>query len=273
MAIFFIDILIDSETAQPMPVIFTMLFAATVTACISGIFGMAGGMVFMAVITLYLGVAEAMIVHGAVQSVSNISRAYLLRPHIRWDVFTNHFYGAVPVILLLSFLTFVPDKQLLFIVLGLLPFLLWLPRGLFQGDAEKPLHARICGALVIALNILAGVAGPALDFFYIKTAMTRQEIVATKAVTMVFSHLIKIAYYLVAVYTLLQTSAPISLANIPPWWFFVLAVPCAFLGTLFGTRILLHLKDVNFRSYTKYLVTLIGVYYLCRAAGYFGGIA
>lgn len=256
-----------------MPVIITILFAATITACISGIFGMAGGMIFMAVITLYLSVAEAMIVHGAVQSISNISRAYLLRPNIRWDVLKNHLIGALPVICLLSFISFVPDKRLLFIVLGLLPFLLWLPRGLFQGDAEKPWHARICGALVIALNILAGVAGPALDFFYVKTAMTRQEIVATKAVTMVFSHLVKIVYYTMTAFILASTPQAISLANIPPWWFFVAVIPCSFLGTLFGTRILHRIQDGNFKSYTKYLVTFIGIYYLCRAAGYFGGFA
>jgi len=54
----------------------------------------------------------------------------------------------------------------LFLVLGLLPLLLWLPRGILAGDAEKPAHAILCGAMVMGLNLSAGVAGPALDFFY-----------------------------------------------------------------------------------------------------------
>jgi len=220
----------------------------------------------MAVITLYLGVAEAMVVHGAVQSVSNSYRSYLLRPDIRWDVLGNHFIGALPVIILLAFVSYLPDKRFLFIALGLLPFLLWLPRRLFAGDAEKPLHAIFCGAIVMALNISAGVAGPALDFFYIKTALTRQEIVATKAITMFFSHMVKIIYF----------GIPLLLAadldGLPPWWFFLAAIPCIMLGTFVGTRILFRLKDINFKSYTRYLVTLVGVYYLCRAAGLFGGV-
>ncbi len=227
---------------------------------------MAGGMIFMAVITLYLGVAEAMVVHGAVQSVSNSYRSYLLKKDVRWDVLLNHLIGAFPVIVVLGFVSFIPDKRLLFIVLGLLPFLLWLPRDLFRGDAEKPLHAVLCGTMVMSLNILAGVAGPALDFFYVKTAMTRQEIVATKAITMFFSHLVKIIYFGIP---LLRAS---NLSGLPPAWFFAAAIPCVMLGTFLGTRVLLKLKDVNFRSYTKYLVTLVGIYYLCRAAGLFGGV-
>jgi len=246
---------------------FIMLITALVTAAISGIFGMAGGMIFMAVITLYLCVAEAMVVHGAVQSVSNFSRSVLLKPHIRWDVLFNHLIGALPVIVVLGFISFVPEKRLLYLILGLLPFLLWLPRGWFQGDAENPLHAIFCGAMVIALNISAGVAGPALDFFYVKTAMTRQEIVATKAVTMFFSHIVKIVYF----------GLPILLAanftGLPGLWFFAAAIPCVFIGTFLGTRILLRLQDVNFKAYTRYLVTAIGVYYLCRAAGIFSDAA
>lgn len=250
-----------------MPVLYIMLLAAIVTACISGIFGMAGGMIFMAVITLYLGVAEAMVVHGAVQSVSNSYRSYLLKRDIRWDVFRNHVVGAVPVIVILAFVSFIPDKRFLFIVLGLLPFLLWLPRGWFAGDAEKPLHAVFCGSIVMSLNISAGAAGPALDFFYVKTAMTRQEIVATKAVTMFCSHMVKIAYFGIP---LVLTS---QVKGLPPYWFFLVAVPCVMMGTFIGIQVLKRLKDVNFKIYTKYLVTLVGIYYLCRAAGYFGGVA
>ncbi len=227
---------------------------------------MAGGMIFMAVITLYLGVAEAMVVHGAVQSVSNSYRSYLLKSDIRWDVLRNHFIGALPIIVILGFVSYVPDKRFLFVVLGVLPFLLWLPRRLFAGDAERPAHAVLCGAMIMALNISAGVAGPALDFFYIKTAMTRQQIVATKAITMFFSHMVKIIYFGIPLWM------AANLSGLPPWWFFIAAIPCIMIGTFVGTRILLRLKDVNFKSYTKYLVTLVGIYYLCRAAGLFGGV-
>ncbi|HRX75404.1 MAG TPA: hypothetical protein P5341_14940, partial [Hyphomonas sp.] len=48
-----------------------ILATVLVTSFISGIFGMAGGVIFMAVLTALVPVATAMIIHGAVQIVSN----------------------------------------------------------------------------------------------------------------------------------------------------------------------------------------------------------
>ena len=83
-----------------MKIALLILIAATVTACISGIFGMAGGMIFMGIIASVMGVAEAMVVHGAIQSVSNSSRAFMLRPDIRWDILGYKIIGALPAIAL-----------------------------------------------------------------------------------------------------------------------------------------------------------------------------
>ena len=83
-------------------ILILILLAALVTATISGIFGMAGGLIFMGVIASFMGVAQAMVVHGAVQSVSNSYRAYLLRDNIRWDVFGKIALGAVPALALLA---------------------------------------------------------------------------------------------------------------------------------------------------------------------------
>ena len=235
-----------------------ILVSAAITACISGIFGMAGGMIFMGIIASVMGVAEAMVVHGVVQSVSNSSRAWLLRPDIRWDILGYTFLGALPAIALFAMMSFVPNKATLFIVLGLLPFILWLPKGLLQGDAAKPLHAALSGTMVIGLNLLAGVAGPALDFFYVETTLTRKEIVATKAVTMLASHIVKIIYFGIPLI------AAVGLTTLPPIWIFAAAVPCIIFGTYIGTRLLHRLSDIHFKSYTKYLVTVIGFIYVWR---------
>ncbi len=48
-----------------------------VSALISGVFGMAGGLTLMGVLAGMLPVATAMLLHGAVQMVSNGYRAFL----------------------------------------------------------------------------------------------------------------------------------------------------------------------------------------------------
>ena len=241
-----------------MPVWFLVLLAAFGTALVSGVFGMAGGLIFMGIIAVFLGVAEAMVVHGAVQSVSNSSRAWMLRGHVRWDILGWTAVGAVPAASAMLAVNFLPSKAGLYLALGALPALLWLPRRWLAGDAEKPAHAVLCGAMVMGLNLSAGVAGPALDFFYVKTQLTRQAIVATKAVTMFVSHLAKIAYFGVPLIR------EVGAAGLPPWWFFAAAVPVSIAGTFVGTRLLRRFSDVGFKRYTRMLVSAIGVVYLAR---------
>ena len=235
-----------------------IIIAAGLCAVVSGLFGMAGGLIFMGIIASIMSVSAAMVVHGIVQSVSNGSRSAILRDHIRWDILGWQLIGALPAIALMLWAAFTPNKAELFSVLGMLSLLLWLPRDWLAGDAEKPAHAMLCGAMVMGLNLSAGVAGPALDFFYVKTGLTRRAIVATKAVTMFSSHLVKIGYFGIP---LLRTQ---GLADLPPWWVFTLAIPAVIIGTKVGTTLLEKFSDVGFRKYTRILVTIVGAIYVLR---------
>ncbi|PHR94475.1 MAG: hypothetical protein COA69_02445 [Robiginitomaculum sp.] len=241
-----------------------ILFSALITACISGIFGMAGGLIFMGVIVSFLGVAEAMVVHGAVQSVSNAYRAFLLRDAIRWDVFFKIALGSFPAILLLVLASYVPTKGVLFCALGLLPVLLWLPKRFVHLDIQTPMHAVFCGFCTTGLNLVAGVAGPALDMFFVRSDMPRHQVVATKAITMFASHVMKIFYFGIP---LLKAH---GLSSLPPSWFFLAAIPFIMTGTFIGTRILKRMSDIGFRKYTRWLVSVIGVVYLWRGLSLLG---
>ena len=75
---------------------------------------------------------------------------------------------------------------------------------------------------------------------------------------MFVSHMIKILYFG------LPLIAAFGLTTLPPLWVFIAAVPCIIVGTYVGTRILHRLSDVGFKSYTKYLVTVVGIIYLWR---------
>ena len=65
-----------------------MLFAAVLgTSFLSGIFGMAGGLILMGFLLAVLPVASAMALHAITQMASNGWRAVLWRQHIHWRVF------------------------------------------------------------------------------------------------------------------------------------------------------------------------------------------
>ena len=61
-----------------------ILLSVLGTSILSGILGMAGGMILMAILVSTVSVAAAMMIHGAVQATANGSRAWFLRSHIHY---------------------------------------------------------------------------------------------------------------------------------------------------------------------------------------------
>jgi uncharacterized membrane protein YfcA len=239
-----------------------IIVMAFVTATLSGVFGMAGGLVLMGALALVLPVSAAFVTHGLLQLVANGWRAILHRRHVRWDIVGWYALASFVAGAAVSLVALTPSKPLLFLLLGLVPGLTWLPQKWINLDAAKPPQAFVSGLSVTGLNLAAGVAGPLLDIFFVRTELTRHAIVATKAATQVFAHLAKIVVY----------GAPLFAAGgkgMPPWWVFAFAVPLSMLGTACGGWILDRLSDVNFKRWTRLIVTGVGVMYLVQAAQLF----
>jgi uncharacterized protein len=237
--------------------------SALVTALISGVFGMAGGMLFMAVLLALVPVATGMMVHGIVQLSSNGYRAYLWRAHIHWRVLVRYALGTLLAVLVLLGVSWRPDKQIVQLLIGVVSLWVWIPRRLLDLDAQKRFQAELAGTLVQSVNTLAGVSGPLPDMFFINTDMTRHQIVATKAATQVLAHSVKIWFWGTS------TMATLGLGSLPPWWLFVLAIPASTVGTTLGALVLDRISDASFKRSMKWLVTTIGLVMFVSAAGWF----
>lgn len=236
-----------------------IIVTAFFTATLSGIFGMAGGLMLMGALAFVLPVSAAFVTHGILQLVANGWRAVLHRKYINWRILANYAIASAVAGGVIALIAFAPSRPLLFLLLGLVPMLVWLPKNWIQLDAAKPPHALVSGFLVTLVNLTAGVAGPLLDIFFVRTALTRHQIVATKAATQVFSHLAKILVY----------GAPLLAAPkavMPPLWVFAIAVPVSMLGTAAGGWVLDRISDVDFKRWTAWIVTGIGLVYLAKAA-------
>ena len=230
-----------------------------ITAAISGVFGMAGGLLLKGSLALVLPVSATFVVHGILQLVANGWRAILHRKHVDFRIVGIFAIGAFAIGGVMFFVALEPTRATLFLLMGLAPFLVWLPEGVVKLDASRPVQAFICGVSVTGMNLTAGVAGPLLDIFFVRTALTRHQIVATKAATQIFSHLMKICVY----------GAPLLAVHgkgLPPWWLFAAAIPLSMLGTAAGGVVLNRLSDVNFKRYLRLILTVIGAGYLVQAA-------
>lgn len=243
-----------------LPIAIFILASAFATALLSGVFGMAGGLVLMGALALVLPVSAAFVTHGLLQLVANGWRAILHRRHVRWDIVGWYALASAAAAGIVALIAYAPSKPLLFLLLGLVPFLTWLPQKSLSLDAARPTHALASGFLVTGVNLTAGVAGPLLDIFFVRTELNRHAIVATKAATQVFSHLAKVLVYGGPLLTLKGQG------EMPPAWLFALAVPLSMAGTWTGGLILDRMSDVNFKRWTRWIVTAVGVFYLAQAA-------
>lgn len=230
---------------------------AFVTALISGIFGMAGGLILMGALALLLPVSAAFVTHGLIQIVSNGWRAWLNRGDIVWAIVGWYALASVIAALVFGAISWTPSRTAVFIGLGLVGFSVWLPGKRMALDARRPVHACASGLLVTGTNLLAGVAGPLLDIFFVRTSLTRHQIVATKAFTQVFSHLAKVVVYGIALFAAASGEAP-------PWLAILIAIPLAMAGTRVGKAVLDRMSDTHFLRWTRWIVTAIGALYLVR---------
>jgi uncharacterized membrane protein YfcA len=229
---------------------FSLFLFATVlvTSCISGIFGMAGGLILMLVLAQSLAVAPAMVLHGVTQFFSNGWRAWLWRTWIDWRIVGLYVLGALPATLLPVLIAYVPDKATMLIALGLVPYAaLSLPERIAL-DAVKPSHAIACGFLVAGTQLVAGVAGPLLDIFFVRSRIDRRAVVATKATTQALSHTLKVGYY----GALVSQDPGLGLGA------YGAAIAAALVGTTLAGPVLERLSNAQFRRWTRIIVLVVG---------------
>ena len=235
------------------PLLVSTVFA---TSVLSGILGMAGGMLLMAVLVSTLTVANAMILHGVVQATANGSRAWFLRRHIKWQLLPSYMIGAGLALGVFSILLVVPDAGIVLILVGVFPWLARLSKRLQGLDVTHPPTTIICGFVVTIAQLLAGASGPLLDVFYLRTPLTRQEIVANKALTQTLGHILKIIYYGVIV----------GVSSTLPVWLFVTAIAFAIAGTRVGTMLLMRWSDAGFMKASQTIILTIATLCICQGS-------
>lgn len=224
-----------------------LLGSVLVTSILSGILGMAGGMILMAILVSTVSVATAMMVHGVVQATSNGSRAWFLRSHIQWQILPTYVIGSGVALAGFMALALVPDPGVVLILIGVFPWLARIIPNLKGLDINRPSTSFACGIIVTSAQLIAGASGPLLDVFYLNSALSRHQIVASKALTQTLGHLIKLGYYGVFIGVVENMAA----------WFYFAAMATAVLGARIGTRLLDRLEDDTFRRVSGWVILAI----------------
>ncbi|MFB9267022.1 TSUP family transporter [Bradyrhizobium erythrophlei] len=222
------------------------------TAFLSGLFGMAGGLILIGVLLAILPLPSAMVLHAITQMASNGWRAFLWRAHIRWRPVAVYLIGCALALGLWSITRYVPDKPVALLLLGVTPFMARLmPKGI-KPNPDSVWQGTFYGSICMGLMLMTGVSGPLMDTYFLGGNFGRRETVATKATCQVASHLTKLIYF----GGIIDQAASLdpTLAAI--------AVAASMLGTSLARRILEAMSDQQFRTWANRLITTVASYYI-----------
>src|SRR5262245_19637782 len=110
----------------PMPLSTLAIIGVTIvcSSFISGVFGMAGGMILLGVLLNYFDVATGMILFSIIQFFVNVLRVVQWRQYVLWPIFGWYVVGAAISFAIMWTVALVPDKATVYLLLGLLQFVL-----------------------------------------------------------------------------------------------------------------------------------------------------
>jgi len=238
-----------------LPLAATLVAAVLTTSVISGIFGMAGGMILLGILLFVMPVAAAMVLHGVTQLASNGARAWLWRSHIQWPVVGTYAVGASAVVVLFAAGELVPGKATVLIMLALVSFGGLLVPQRFAPDITRRRYAVGCGAVCTTLQCLAGVSGPIIDVCFVRSHLDRKQMVATKAAIQMLGHALKIGYFGQVILAGGEAVAPAAI---------ILAIALAVAGTQLSRYVLDAISDAQFRAWTRRVIAAVAAVYLVQ---------
>ena len=221
---------------------------AVVCSVISGMTGMGGGTILLAIIASMVATDYVVPLHGTVQLISNSTRLVLFFRHIRWRVIGYFIIGIAPGAILGIFIFRLLDKNIVKLLMGV--FILTvalLPKSRNERTSSFVLFLPI-GFISGFIGIFFGAIGPFIAPFFIRKDIIKEELVATKATCQAISHIIKIILF-----------GFIGINVFGNWKLLVSLCLAVVIGTVIGKKMLGKLSETSFRKIFKVLLTIIAL--------------
>src|SRR5580692_4287683 len=237
------------------PMIAALGLLMVATAFLSGLFGMAGGMILIGVLLVLMPLPTAMVLHAITQMASNGWRAILWRAHIRWRPVSVYLIGCAIALAVWSITRYVPDKPIALLLLGITPFMALLLPSDIKPNPDSIWQGSVYGSICMGLMLMTGVSGRLLDTFFLGGNFERRQIIATTATCQVASHLTK----LISFGGIIDQAATLNPVLA------LVAVAASMLGTTLSRRVLEAMSDQQFRRWANHLITTVASYYVLYA--------
>jgi uncharacterized membrane protein YfcA len=227
--------------------------AALATSALSAIVGMAGGITLLAVMLLFFEPLVAIPLHGVVQLVSNGSRAWIQREHVRRDIVTRYAILLLPMGFAgLALARSLPPEALRVAIGAFVLVATWRPSALLFGthpeEVDENRRFVVLGAVAGFLNVSIGATGPLIAPFFLNIGLTRFALIGTKAACQMLGHISKVIVFGAVGFAFGANAL-------------LLALLCAMvvMGTWAGSQILHRVNERAFTILYKTVLTVIAV--------------
>lgn len=221
-----------------------LALAAFATSVISGMTGMAGGILLLSLMAPFFTPTVLIPLHGIVQLASNATRTVLLKSHIDRHIAVLFVMGSVVGTLFgTPFIQLLPENMFRLLLGCFILIMTWMPK--LKNAPQHPWTFAGVGAGAGFLSLFVGATGPFIAPFFLHSGLDKKGLVASKAFCQAVLHMTKMVAYFVSGFVL------------TPWleelaWM----IPAVILGNMLGKKILLKLPEEQFRLILKILITL-----------------
>ena len=200
--------------------------------------GVGGGVMMLALMLQFMAPSAAIPVHGAVQSLANGWRLWLLREKMIWPIILR-FALPMPfgIAIGLWFFQGLPKEWAQILIGCFIFFSLFSQHFNKINQKELPLWSFVPAGLVVGiLNIVVGVAGPGFSTLLVGRNLSRQSIVSTISIFSFLGHTFKVAGFTLVGFNFFDYA-----------WAIVAMLPSIVIGTYCGRYLLGKISDQVFK--------------------------
>ena len=237
-----------------------LIISALITSSISAIIGMGGGIILLGIMAIIIPEGYIVVaLHGVVQLISNVTRSFVFRKYICKDIIKQYFPGAIVgliisaivIWLLITFFQVESAKEIkidfLKPLIGI--FILWFLFGKrIKVNNQRPNFFKV-GFLSGLCTTFIGATGPLIAPFFLKGNLSKENIIANKAVCQAISHLGKmplfIFFFSFNYYSEINLLIPLIVA--------------VFIGTNIGKKILSFIPEKFFQILFRFALSIIAI--------------
>lgn len=170
--------------------IITLGLLSIITSAVAGIFGLGGGMLLIASLPFFIPPVAIIPIHGITQLVSNSSRALFSFRSVLWRFVPSFLFGSIVSVIALSFVLIeISSNSLPLLIAIYIIASQWSTK--FNDFMRQYESFWAAGMIQSGLGLFVGATGPLTTALLSKRSQHKDQIVATNAVMMLISHLLK----------------------------------------------------------------------------------